>query len=62
MQEKKSTFAVEVEETKGMNLREIELMRRITSLEKQLADREPKVKKGGQKSGNLRSFVMVVAS
>ena len=38
VQERKSTFAVEVENTKGMTLREIELMRRITLLEKQLAD------------------------
>ena len=37
-QEKKHTFAVEVENTKGMTLREIELTRRIITLEKQLAD------------------------
>ena len=38
VQERKSTFAVEVEETEGMTLREIEVMRRITLLKKQLAD------------------------
>ena len=38
VQEKNSTFAVEVEDTKGMTLREIELTRRIALLEKRLAD------------------------
>ena len=50
VQERKPTFAVEVEDTDGMTLREIELTRRITSLEKQLADRGPEVRKGGRKS------------
>lgn len=50
VQEKKHTFAVEVEDTKGMNLKEIELIRRIALLEKQLADCEPEARKGSQKS------------
>ena len=38
MQEKNYIFDVKVEDTKGMTLREIELTRRITLLEKKLAD------------------------
>ena len=50
VQEKKFTFAAEVEDTKGMTLREIELKRWIMLLEKKLTDQEPKVRKGGQNS------------
>ena len=49
-QEKKHTFSVEVEDTEGMTLREIELTRRIALLERQLADCEPVARRGGKKS------------
>ena len=49
VQERKSTFAVEVEDTKGMTLWEIELTRRIASLEKQLAIRNLRLIKGVKK-------------
>ena len=38
VQEKNHMFAVEMEDTKGITLREIELTRRIMLLEKQVAD------------------------
>ena len=47
---------MEVEDTKGMTLREIELTRWIVLFEKQLADWEPKVKKGSKKSKSLETI------
>ena len=62
VQEKKPTFAVEVEDTKGMTLREKKLTRRITLLEKQLMDQEPKVNKGAKSLEDVRPYDTTVAS
>ena len=48
-------FAVEVESTEGMNLREGELSRRIALLEQQLTGFKKKFRKSGQ---NYKRFVI----
>ena len=60
-QEKKHVFAVEVEDTEGMTLREIELKRRIALLERQLLDCEPESRRVVKKQKDLTLSAMVVA-
>ena len=48
LKRKKYIFAVEVEITEGIILREAELTQRIASLERQMTDCEPESRSGGQ--------------